>query len=42
MDTEAQSLHRGRLIDPNGNTIEPVCRGPHERSAESVVATFEQ
>lgn len=29
------------LIDPDGNNIEAVYHGPHERSAESVVVTFE-
>ena len=30
------------LIDPDGNNIEAVYHGPHERSAESVVVTFEE
>ena len=30
------------LIDPDGNNIEAVYHGPHERSAESVEITFEQ
>ncbi len=29
------------LIDPDGNNIEAVFHGPHERSADSVVVTFE-
>lgn len=29
------------LIDPDGNNIEAVYHGPHERSADSVVVTFE-
>jgi catechol 2,3-dioxygenase-like lactoylglutathione lyase family enzyme len=29
------------LIDPDGNNIEAVHHGPHERSAESVEITFE-
>ena len=29
------------LIDPDGNNIEAVYHGPHERSAESVEITFE-
>ena len=29
------------LLDPDGNNIEAVYHGPHERSAESVVVTFE-
>ena len=29
------------LIDPDGNNIEAVHHGPHERSADSVVVTFE-
>lgn len=30
------------LIDPDGNNIEAVYHGPHERSADSVEITFEQ
>jgi catechol 2,3-dioxygenase-like lactoylglutathione lyase family enzyme len=29
------------LLDPDGNNIEAVFHGPHERSAESVEITFE-
>ena len=29
------------VIDPDGNNIEAVHHGPHERSAEAVVLTFE-
>ncbi|WP_428151608.1 VOC family protein [Brevundimonas sp.] len=29
------------LIDPDGNNIEAVYHGPHQRSAESVEVTFE-
>ena len=29
------------LIDPDGNNIEAVYHGPHDRSADSVVVTFE-
>lgn len=48
---ETQSLHRGRLIDhiqlvvrdleASHTFYEAVYHGPHERSAESVVVTFE-
>ncbi|MFJ6025813.1 VOC family protein [Brevundimonas sp. NPDC092305] len=30
------------LLDPDGNNIEAVYHGPHERNAESVEITFEQ
>ncbi|MEH0196919.1 VOC family protein [Caulobacter sp. CCNWLY153] len=30
------------LLDPDGNNIEAVYHGPHERSADSVVLTWEE
>lgn len=33
--------YAGFLLDPDGNNIEAVYHGPHERSAESVKLSFE-
>jgi len=37
---ETTELHRGRLIDPDGNNIEAAYHGEHRRSAPSVTVTF--
>ena len=34
-------LHRGRLLDPDGNNIEVVYHGPARRSAPSVQISFD-